>query len=271
MNNPQMYVEELRKLYDCRKIGVSKNSPPFACCCLESCEAAAKGRGGLVKGAEAHVGENYGDPIRLVVISLDTGGGSGEEYGEDLLKRQKAIKKRADNKKNPQMKGTIETLKHLYGCRSESDLLKRFAMTNSAKCSGKDKSKKSVPDKLYENCREHGLAELKALEPQLVVTQGAKARDLLDCRDIGKEEIQKRVLSLMWKDADVRPWICTQVKEHLRYWKNKNQLIPVLQGPHPSARYGQWQRFERTMLPTLAHFLRQWFPDLDDFFRSCKK
>ena len=273
MNNPQMYVEELRKLYDCRKIGVSKNSPPFACCCLESCEAAAKGRGGLVKGAEAHVGEKYGDPIRIVVISLDTGGGSGEESGADLCQRRKDIKKTANCEKNPHMRGTIATLKHLYGCRSESDLLTRFAMTNSAKCSGKDKKKDRVPDKLYKNCREHGLAELKELNPQLVVTQGTMARNLLDCRCIDEEEIQKHMhmpSSLTWGDADVRSWICTQVKEHLKYWNNGKRDVPVLQTIHPSA-WGQWQRFERTMLPTLAHFLRQWFSCLDDFFRSCKK
>ena len=269
MDDPQTYVEKLRKLYDCRKIGVLEGKEKFACCRLESCEAAAKGRDGLVKGAEAHVGEKYGDPIRLVVISLDTGGGSGEEYGE-CLKRRKTIQAATydDPKTNKHMKGTIETLWHLYGRHNpECDLLKRFAMTNSAKCSGKDKKKDRVPDKLYKNCREHGLAELKELNPQLVVTQGAKARDLLEYREINKEEIRGHVHSLMWKDADVRPWICTQVKEYLKYWKNGDQCVPVLQCPHPSARQGQWQRFERTMLPTLAHFLRQWFSDL----ARCKK
>ena len=62
------------------------------------------------------------------------------------------------------MRGTIATLKHLYGCRPESDLLTRFAMTNSAKCSWKDDDANMVPNKLYKNCREHGLAELKELK-----------------------------------------------------------------------------------------------------------
>ena len=271
MDDPQMYVDKLRKLYDCRKIGASREK--FDCDHFACCKAAAKAKGrDLVKGAEAHVGENYGKPIRLVFISHDTGGCEKDEYGADLCQRRKDIKKTANGKKNPHMKGTIATLKHLYGCRSESDLLKRFAMTNSAKCSGKDKKKDRVPDKLYENCKGHGLAELKKLNPQLIVTQGAKARNLLECRCIDEQKIQKHMPpSLMWKDADVGPWICTQVKEYLKYWKNGDQLIPVLQGPHPSARYGQWQRFERTMLPTLAHFLRQWFSDLDKFFQSCKK
>ena len=273
MNNPQMYVEELRKLYDCRKIGVNREGITFDCEHFACCEAAAakdKGRC-LTKGAEAHVGEKYGDPIRLVVISLDTGG-SKKEFGEDLLERRKTIQAVTYRGANPHMKGTIETLWHLYGRdKSESDLLKRFAMTNSAKCSGRDSKTGMVPDKLYKNCKEHGLAELKALKPQLVVAQGEKARNLLKRRDIDEGEIRKYVPCLMWGDADVRSWICTQVKEHLKYWENGDQLVPVLECPHPSAPSRLWERFERTMLPTLAHFLRQWFPDLDDFFRSCKE
>ncbi len=270
MNDSQMYVCKLRELYDSRKIGVSRSRITFDCDHFACCEAVAKAEGrSLCKGAEAHVGEKYGDPIRLVVVSLDTGGRE-REFGEALLKRRKIIQAVTYDEKctNQHMKGTIKTLWHLYGCKPESDLLKRFAMTNSAKCSGKDKSMKSVPDKLYKNCRDHGLAELKELNPELVVTQGAKARDLLEYREIDEEKIRGYMPSLTWEDADVGSWICTQVKEYLRYWKNENQLVPVLQCPHPSARDGRWQRFERTMLPTLAHFLRQWFSDLDDFFRS---
>ena len=268
MNDP--YVEKLRELYDHRKIGVCKKKITFDCEHSACCKAAAKPRC-LTKGAEAHVGEKYGDPIRLVVISHDTGGHPDEEYGEALLERREAIQAVTYDCANPHMKGTMETIGHLYARdKSESDLLKRFAMTNSAKCSGKDKKKDRVPDKLYKNCKEHGLAELKELKPQLIVTQGAKARELLDCRCIDEEEIQKHMPSrLTCGDADVRSWICTQVKEHLKYWNNGKRDVPVLQTIHPSARYGQWQRFERTMLPTLAHFLRRWCPDLDDFFRSC--
>ena len=90
MNNPQMYVEELRKLYDCRKIGVNREGITFDCEHSVCCKAAAakdKGRS-LCRGAEAHVGEKYGDPIRIVFISLDTGG-SENEYGADLLERRK--------------------------------------------------------------------------------------------------------------------------------------------------------------------------------------
>ena len=261
MNAPQMYVDSLRILYDDRKIGVSKCSPSFACRHLDSCKAAAEPRK-LRNGSEAYIGDKYGDPIRLVVVSLDTGGGAEDEKREDNPMRWKGIEELTFDGANRHMKGTIQTLQHLYGCKPESDLLPRFAMINSAKCSGKDNDKSMVPGKLYENCRDHGLAELGVLNPQLVVTQGAKAKDLLACWAIDQKEIQEHMPSLIWGDVDVGSWICTQVKEHLKYWKNGNQCVPVLQCPHPSARGGQWQRFKKTMLPTVAHVIRQWLPDL---------
>ena len=266
MNDPQKYVDGLRKLYDDRKIGVSENSPPFSCCHLESCIAAAKAKNrDLCKGAEAHVGEKYGDPIRLVVISLDTGGSAEDEKGEDLSARQANVQGVTCNEANPHMKGTIQTLRHLYGYgqKPDCDLLKRFAMINSAKCSGKDNSASMVPDKLYKNCRDHGLAELDILNPQLIVTQGAKARDILKSQEIDEAEIRKHVPSLTWCDADVGAWICAQSKEYLKCWKNGDRAVLVLQAPHPSARQGQWQLFERTMLPTIAHVVRQWLPVLE--------
>ena len=272
MDASQTYGEKLRKLYDRRKIGVLKGKETFNCEHFACCKAAAKakGRNDLVKGAEAHVGKKYGDPIRLVVISHDTGGCEKDEYGADLCERRKDIKKTANCKKNPHMKGTIATLKHLYGCRPESDLLKRFAMTNSAKCSGKDEKKDSVPAKLYKNCRKHGLAELKELNPQLVVTQGGLAKDLLKCQDIqgiDEQEIRKHVPCSIWDDLYLKSWICKQLTGHLKYWKNGKQKVLVFQTTHPSAP-GQWQLFEKTILPIAAYVIRQQLPCLDDFFRK---
>lgn len=261
MNDPLMYVDSLRILYDDRKIGVGKSSPPFACRYLDSCNAAAEPRK-LRNGSEAYIGDKYGDPIRLVVVSLDTGGRAEDEKREDNPMCWVGIEELTFDEANRQMKGTIQTLQHLYGCKPESDLLPRFAMTNSAKCSGKDNDMSMVPGELYENCRDHGLAELGVLNPQLIVTQGSRARYMLDCCDIDEEEIREHVPGLIWEDVDVGSWICTQAKEHLKYWKNGDQPVLVLQCPHPSARQGQWQRFERTMLPTLAHVVRQWLPNL---------
>lgn len=271
MTTTRKYANRLRRLYDDRKIGVSEKSPRFACRHLKSCRAAARKKNrDLCLGAEAHVGSKYGTPIRLVVVSLDTGGGPQERKGEDLAARRSRVQRVISSKTNPHMKGTLQILKHLYGVHEEEregEVLRRFAMINSAKCSGRDDDPSKVPDELYENCREHGLAELSALDPQLIVTQGAKARDMLELQDISEAEMGEHVPTsrLMWGDADVGGWICTQACEHLKYWDNEGQRVLVLQAPHPSARQGQWQRFHRTMLPTIAHVVRQWLSvsDLD--------
>ena len=257
MDRPRKYVKRLRRLYDRRKIGVDA----FACPHLKSCRKAAKAKDRkLCLGAEAHVGRNYGDPIRLVVVSLDTGGSAGTSRGKDLRKRRSTVQGVTFSGTNQHMKGTIQILRHLYGEEAEAEILPRFAMINSAKCSGKDDKSDSVPDTLYQNCREHGLAELDKLEPQLVVTQGAKAREMMELDQICEKEIRKHVPRLTWGGADVGSWICAQAAEYLRYWRNGEQCVLVLQAPHPSARQGQWQRFERTMLPTIAEVIRKWLP-----------
>ena len=88
------------------------------------------------------------------------------------------------------------------------------------------------------------------------------ARNLLPLQDLSEEEIRGHVPSLMWGDVDVGSWICTQAKEHLKHWKknNEDQPVLVLQTPHPADRQGRWQWFEKTMLPTVAHVIRQWLP-----------
>ena len=266
MNSHRKYAARLRRLYDGREIGVSN----FACCHLRSCRAAAREKNReLCLGAEAHVGSKYGTPIRLVVVSLDTGG-RPRAKGKDLAARRSEVQKVISSKTNPHMKGTLQILKQLYGVheeKREGDILRRFAMINSAKCSGRDANMNTVPNKLYNNCREHGRAELSVLDPQLIITQGALARNMLELQDISEEEMWEHVPKsrLMWGDADVGGWICTQAHEHLKYWPNGEQSVLVLQAPHPSARQGQWQRFERTMLPTIAHVVRQWLSvsDLD--------
>lgn len=253
------YSTALAELYDCREIAVDN----FACGHLKSCRAAARARGrSLSLGSEAHVGEEYGTPIRLVVISLDTGGRGARTWrGENLDERRDTVQSVTWSETNPHMKGTLEILKALYGEeREDGEVLRRFTMISSAKCAGRDNDMSTVPKKVHDNCRKHGLAELAVLDPQLIVTQGARARDLLDTQEIEDGEIQEHVPTsrLMWGDTDAGLWICTQAQEYLRYWDGEKQRVLVLQVPHPSARQGQWQRFQRTMLPTIAHVVRQW-------------
>ena len=188
MKNPDGYAYGLKMLYDERRISVDE----FSCCHQESCKEASPDRE-LTTGAEAHVGRRYGDPIRLVIVSLDTGGGASEAHGENLEARRCNIEKQRYENTNPHMRGTIAVLQSIYGSGDEGDLLQRFAMINSAKCAGRDKDKSVVPDQLYKNCRDHGLAELGVLDPELIVAQGARARSMIKCQFANPRDVKAKI------------------------------------------------------------------------------
>ena len=96
----------------------------FACPHLKSCRAAAKAHGRYLSlGAEAHVGDKYGTPIRLVFVALDTGGRGYRTWrGEDLATRREVIQVSSRRPKaNPHMKGTLQILNQLYGVERDSE------------------------------------------------------------------------------------------------------------------------------------------------------
>jgi hypothetical protein len=256
MTEAESACSKLRKYYDKMGIGTSPNSPLFHCDYMEGCNGLAAPRG-LTRGAEAYVGELYGEPIKLVVVSLDTGGYGEGALGDCLIRRRNAVMERHAN---PHMKGTIKVLAALYGHEGETDLLKRFAMINCAKCAGRDLDKSMIPGELYANCREYGMEELRLLTPDLIITQGKKARELLKMEEFVTGDIDKYIPRLKWDGTSVRSWIATQASEYLRFTRIGDSAVIVMQTPHPSARQGQWPLFERTMLPTLAHLIRQMLP-----------
>jgi len=122
----------------------------------------------LHRGSEAHVGCRYGEGLRVVVVSLDTGG-----KGESLDKRCKTIQSpyRPDgdtSDMNPHMRGTTKLLQTIYGTEPNADggnLYELSAMTNAAKCSLDRPGTAKVPDKLYGNCSGYVAPELACLAP----------------------------------------------------------------------------------------------------------
>ena len=246
MENPDLtriadeYTSRLNRLYDLRKISVKNFKCVYAhSCCVEESRP-------LRRGAEAHVGERYGDPIRVVFVSLDTGGGG--EKGEPLKKRRNVVQRvRLNRRPNPHMRGTIHTLSAIFDQSPEDpELLKRFAMTNSAKCSGSTRN--AVANELYRNCRNHGLAELQALAPQLIVLQGTLARDMLGpLQHLNDAEILSFDLPATENE---------EVKRYLRRWHGDGLNAIVIKAPHPSApKY--WSRFRKNAMAPVCQVVRE--------------
>ena len=243
MNGPaKKYTKRLRSLYDNRSISVTK----FNCRYTHSCQKEEHRT--LCRGAEAHVGEWYGNPARVVFVSHDTGA-NGRKFarGESLDVRRKVVQGvRLANRPNPHMRGTILTLQAIFPDTPECNLLRKFALTNSAKCSGG--SRGAVDDELYRNCRNHGLAELRALDPHLVVTQGVHARDMLGPL---QHLDDSKLLSFGLKEDEK-----DRVSRYLRRWDDDggNVDVIVIKAPHPSAP-GPWTTFKNKALRSVCEGL----------------
>ena len=164
------------------------------------------------------------------------------------MKRREVVQSvRLDSRPRPKphMRGTIHTLRQIFGNKPDHELLNRFAMTNCAKCSGGDR--KAVNVELYRNCRNHGLAELQALAPQLIVTQGTLARDMLGPLQ-HLDDAETSSFNLPAKEEEV--------KRHLRRWHGDRLNVIVIKAPHPSAPK-QWSRFRKNAMGPVCRVVRE--------------
>ena len=235
---------QLQSFYAANRLLVSN----FCCQHAAACRKAAVRD--LYRGSEAHVGCRYGEGLRVVVVSLDTGG-----KGESLDKRCKTIQSlyRPDGDTlhmNPHMRGTTQLLKAIYG-PDNGNLYELYAMTNAAKCSRADPGSAKVPRVLYENCSEFVVPELACLDPQMIVTQGNEAWRALRAGDVlsaaHKADLEDWVAHQA-AGVVVRDWLRSLAREYLRTVSVADRDVPTLKTIHPSARAGQWHRFVRTAL-----------------------
>lgn len=158
------YVDHLQSFYDENALLVSA----FDCEHSDACKAAANCL--LSQGAEAHVGTRYGEDLRVVVVSLDTGGGN-----ESLEERCRGIEGLHPNgATNAHMKGTTHLLGAIYGTEN-GNLYELYAMTNAAKCSRAGPGSGKVGHVLYKNCSQFVVPELACLDPDMIVTQSNEA------------------------------------------------------------------------------------------------
>ena len=257
-----VYVDQLQAFYAYNRLRVHD----FDCQHAQACAEAAGCE--LNRGSEAHVGARYGEALRVVVVSLDTGG-----KGEPMDGRRETIEKlyRLDGNTlhmNPHMRGTTKLLKVIYGIESDTDggnLFELYAMTNAAKCSrGDPNSSAKVPRDLYQNCSDYVAPELTCLAPELIVTQGKEAREALDAGQ-GLSDAHQKILDDWVKGLsaaeDVRAWLQSLATEYLMTVYVADKDVPTLKTIHPSVPTGEWQRFVRTGLRPVVAMAKHLVPD----------
>jgi hypothetical protein len=243
------YGGQLSEFYRQNHIAVGLG---FDCPHLSSCQAATDRH--LVHGAEAFVGSNYGERLRVVAVSLDAGGES-----KTLSQKRLDVESMGWPTANRHMPGTMLVLQALLGLSAEVSPFPFAAMTNSAKCSGKG-SRQVAPDALFDNCRPFALKELAILRPHVVVTQGVKAhRALAEARAIPDSWLEGAVGSLPAADPPVQAWLQALAETYLRVWPYDSAEAVVMDTPHPAAHAGQFQHFCRSSLEPLAWLVREMF------------
>ena len=251
--NVQAISERLTDFYGERGIFVCG----FRCKHSDSCaEAAENSELKLERGAEAHVGSNYGQRRRVVVVALDTGGTS-----DCLDKRRERVEEQEPG--NQHMRGTLRLLEAIYDEASNGSgkhhVFTLFAMTNAAKCSGGIFGTGQVGWNLFNNCREYVMPEIDCLDPELIVTQGVRAYAAI--RDSEELTLSKAHQAVVERHAaelgkEVQKWIVALAKEYLRTVDIGGSEVPVMKTVHPSARGGQWQYFTRVALEPVAWLAR---------------
>lgn len=177
-------IKALNTYYSKNGINPNLDNPDnFACVNKDKCN------GDLARGMQCGIGALYGEKRRILIVSLDCGGGGAAV----IEKRTEDIQKHLFN---PHMKGTLYCTSMLLGYinynsinpweqwtkvwnENNKDFVDKsipyFAMTNACKCCRLKQTKKLEP-KYYRKCADHKLREIELLNPDIVIFQGNDSR-----------------------------------------------------------------------------------------------
>jgi hypothetical protein len=156
------------------------------------------------------------------------------------------------------MSGTLITLKAILGEAARPNIWSQFAMINAAKCCYGNME--SVPDRLYWNCADFGLQELRILKPDILVTQGKNAQEPVKVPELPfpdrAAEIAKRYLAGSGKPEllSALEWM---IDRHIHEIDFGERKCFWLQTPHPSDRRGSWAPFRNVFLPVLGRIIHE--------------
>jgi len=193
--------------------------------------------GDLARGMQCHVGGKYGSRLRVLVASLDCGGG-----GASFIKDRTAdvVKDAYGKKQDWHMRGTYQALSYFYGTDDRKELVHYMAMTNTCKCCRKGEGKGShdhLPAKYYKRCCEYSLAEIVRIMPEAILFQGKLATTgcwdyLSDIEGIDDPEVKASLRYMDYQDLHCYAVICIHPSARGRSMKRKvhfyNEVLPKI-------------------------------------------
>ncbi len=153
----------------------------FGCRSLALCSAQGCCR--LHTGNWAFVGSEYGQAriggylTRILFVAMDRGG-YGDAANEQFVDTQASFRRHIEAPRNAHMGGVALILKHLVDERGQFQLSGQCAITNALKCVHPTNRMRTNPSKaMILHCADHLRAEIEALDPDVLVTQGRHPRD----------------------------------------------------------------------------------------------
>ena len=236
------YVKSLEEYYKKQKINVGAN---FYCEHKNECKNAA------YRGAEAYVGEKYGEPFKVLVASLDLGNAKA-----NLEERFRQIKDLKEDKLNPHMRGTLKTLEVIFSdelkTKEVTEPFKNFALTNTAKCCLGTMAQ--APWEFFNNCKEYTKGEVDILDPDIIVSQG-------ECASAVFELLYPKLKSQDTWDGKGIKWLEKEGEITLR----NNHKVGIICSVHPAVKNNRsrsaWDRFIKVRLP---EFIKKWRQKIKD-------
>ncbi len=229
-------TDALAAFYMSQRIAVDA----FDCPSQSDCDRGAAANGhSLLHGSEAHVGSRYGDPFRIVILSLSDIEGNARPSGREEYEQGLCVEWGL----NPHLIGTQEILELMLSPEVVGrDVFRHFALTRAAKCARREGSGKPAPE-CFRRCRSFVVPELEILNHSLVITQGAEAWWVLEAKS---EPVPDRLVkTLVAQDiATGHPAVALfegRIREYVRLLRLDSRLVILLKLVHLSARQGRWK------------------------------
>lgn len=201
----------------------------------ERCKCAHldKCAGDFARGMQCHVGSKYGEKLRILVASMDCGYGGADVLEERI---RKVVEKAQNGDLDKHMQGTYQALELFYGEEDPKQLVNYMAMTNTCKCCEKNTSR-HMPWRFYWNCREHSLAEIIRIAPEVILFQGKFAPT--GCSEyfsaiegIADPEIKACLKYMDYQDLHCYAILCIHPSAYGRVMKKKlhfyNEVLPKI-------------------------------------------
>ena len=247
-------LEKLTAFYDAHGI----SSVDFRCPSRAACSAISPR---FTEAKASFVGPRYKERTlpRLLFLSLDSGSGeqNPRQRTAQAVRMQELVRDVAALPKNRHWYRTHEMawalLRQFDAQLQVADTRLYFAHVNSAKCCQNKSGRQAADSTLFENCRRFVPGKLRVLNPDVLVTQGGRAKDAI-------------LKSFTVRRHDVRTVESDRYKRDAHYETGLIELKPDLktclwlQTYHPNG----WGHFN----PQRTHCWRLYAEEVGRFWRS---